>query len=334
MTTGELYTGNWLPGTAAALYVAPTTPTNVFATPTDDGNIALTLVTPFSTPNGPVSTLEINSNGAITLGTGAYLGFTPSTAGFGTQVGTTFFAWHDYNENETGSGRIVYEETGGVLYVTWLNVENYAAAITPNQSTVQFQLDLTSGVVTMVWLTVDTDTTSIYGSAHVVGWKSSATVANAASQNLATTLPDTNSAVTLLPLTLAASPSPVIGASVNYTTSNIPEFAPGVGLYAQLLYADFGQNLPGFDLVAIGADGCNLHLGGLGQQLAGSFSATPTSVFNIPAIPPFPGFTVYFQAFALFDPAFPQPNGLNAFGLTSSNGIATFVQTFWHLSTY
>ena len=327
-TTDEGYSGTWLPGTAAAVYVAPVNAANLFGPPSNDGVTSLAPSTPFYTPNGPVSSLTVDANGVITLGTGLDVGYGPSSAGFAAALGTRFFSWHDFNEAEPNSGRIVWEEVGGVLYITWHNVENYSAPGAANPSTIQFQLVLASGNVTIVWLAIDSDATSPSGSAHLVGWKSSGADPRALSQDLAVTMPADTHTLGMATLALAAGPAPIVGASVNYVTSNIPEFAPGVGLYAQLLYADFGQNLPGLDLVVIGADGCNLHLGGLGQQMAGSFSPTPMATFNIPVIPPFPGFTVYFQAFALFDPAFPQPNGLNAFGLTSSNGIATFVQTF------
>ena len=307
--------------------MAPVSPTNVFVTASDDGAQVVNLTNNITTPNGVVTQITVDANGVITFGSELAIGYAPNDPDFAASTKTSFFAWHDFRENETGSGRIKIEEAVGTTYVTWDDVENWEdPTLVVNRSTVQFQIDTATGGVKIVWLVVDNNTTSTFGSGHLVGWH--ARGAGNANFVVLSGLAGETSNEGMTAMSLAASPAPVVGASVNYTTSNIPEFAPGAGLYAQLLYADFGQNLPGFDLVAIGADGCNLHLGGLGQQLSGSFSVTPTSVFNIPAIPPFPGFTVYFQAFALFDPAFPQPNGLNTFGLLSSNGIASFVQTF------
>jgi len=325
-TNRSHYVGVWLPGVAGTTYVTPVSPANVFATASDDGAFVVNLTNNITTPSGVVTQITVDANGVITFGSELAIGFTPNDPDFAASTKTSFFAWHDFNETESGSGRIKIEETPGTTYVTWDGVENWSVPAAANTSTVQFQIDTATGGVKIVWLVVDNNTTSTYGSGHLVGWHASS--AGNANFVILSGLAGETSNESMTAMSLSAGPNPVVGASVNYTTSNIPEFAPGVGLYAQLLFADFGQNLPGLDLVVIGADGCNLHLAALGQQLAGSFSPTPTSVFNIPSIPNFPGFTVYFQAFSLFDPAIPLPNGLNSFGLTSSNAIASYVSTF------
>jgi hypothetical protein len=86
----------------------------------------------------------------------------------------------------------------------------------------------------------------------------------------------------------------------------------------------------GLDLGLLGAPGCSGYLASLDLPLsvAPSLTATATTTLNFstPQLPP--GVVVYAQAIALFDPAFPLPNGQNSFGLTTSNGIASYVEPF------
>jgi hypothetical protein len=272
--------------------------------------------------------MQVDANGVISLGAQGAMGYTPTGAGFAGNGFTAFAAWHDYNESEANSGRIKYEEVGGVLYVTWDGVENYGNAA-PSVCNVQFQFNLASGVVTIVFQAISADTTSTYGSNYLVGWKAEGPVAVGASQVLATTLPAaTYGGAPLLPLTLSASPAPINnGAPVVYTVTNIPEAVPGTGIYLSAMFASLGQ-APGIDLGFLGAPGCNLYLNTLDVTISMPLSATPTASVSIPLSTAITPVSVYFQAVALFNPAFPLPNGQNAFGLTTSNGLESYVENY------
>jgi hypothetical protein len=327
--TGFGYTGIWLAGGATAFIAPSVSATSLVAT--DDGVLTgVALPGPMPTPNGPVTSISIASNAVIGLGATANNGadYSPTGAEFSNAAGACFYAWHDYNPSEAGSGAIKTELVGNVFCITWDGVENYASAVTPNPGTMQFQLDLTTGAVTMLWTVVDTNITSTFGSSHLVGWKAGGAITDPGSQVLATALPLTTSAQ-LLPMTLAASPAPVStptsGSTVVYTTGAMPEFAPGAGIYVGINILSLAQiPAPGVDLVFIGAPGCAALIGSLDVTL-NLIGATPTNTSALPLPAGLPaGIQIFAQSAALIVPN-SLPNGQNAFGLTTSNGIASTI---------
>ena len=256
--TATGYQGVWLPGTASAFFVPPVAGTPLATG--DDGVVTYALTSgSFPTAQGPQASVLVSGNGIVAWGGTAMdypgtVSYTPTAAGFLNSTLGGLYAWHDYNVAEAGSGQVLAEEVGGVLYVTFNGVESYANPETANPSTLQFQLDLASGGVKMVFVSVDGNATSIYGSGHVVGVTApgasnnpgSIALATAASGQLLTTSPE------VLPLALAGGTRPVTGASWNLDVSNIP--ATGV------LGVDvFGLSDPGLnDLFFLGAPGCGL----------------------------------------------------------------------------
>jgi hypothetical protein len=147
----------------AATYVAPGTApasTGVVTLPTtDDGTTLVTSpsLTSLSTPFGPFASLTVSHNGFILMGaTSGLLGFTPTAATFASQVDGGFFSWIDFYDVPTTSGKIKTEEgTVGadkILYVTWDAVNRYNVAGT---NTIQFQLNLTTGQVDILWVALD-----------------------------------------------------------------------------------------------------------------------------------------------------------------------------------
>jgi len=255
---GTGYQGVWLPGTASALFVPPVAGTSLATG--DDGVVTYTATTgSFPTPQGPQTSFQVSGNAIVAWGTGTmdYPGtnsYTPTAGGFLNSLLGGFYAWHDYNVSETGSGLILAEEIGGTLYFTWNGVESYSTPAGANPSTLQFQLDLGSGGVKMVFVSIDGNATSTFGSGHVVGVTApgasanpgSIALANATAGQLLTTNPE------VLPLALAGGSRPVTGTSWNLDVSNIP--ATGV------LGVDvFGLSDPGInDLFFLGAPGCGL----------------------------------------------------------------------------
>jgi hypothetical protein len=334
---GSGYTATYLTGGATA-YVAPTgAATNVFATASDDGTAIVTLGAPLSTPQGPVGQITVSANGIVTLNNvGNNNGeFNLIGSEFAAAPGVAFYAWHDYNETEAGSGRIKLEQVGSVVYLTWDNVENYSTPLGVNPGTMQFQLDLTTGVVTTVWVTVDTNITSTFGSTHLVGWKAGGAVTDNGSIVLATALPLTTVSPTLsLALGVTGLPlsTPSSGSTVTYNLSNIPLAcpAPATVFHFGGLMLSLGQDLPGTDVLTgygIDAPGCNLHITSL-DVLIPYIGNTPTNSvpFDVPAGVP-AGAQFYAQAFSLVCPN-TLPNGQNNAGITLSNGVRSLVSSF------
>jgi hypothetical protein len=130
----------------------------------------------------------------------------------------------------------------------------------------------------------------------------------------------------LNPLQLRAAPAPLVTASqgvqLTYTIDQAPAFAPGQALGAVVW--SFAQDLAGTPLDPYGMPGCAQHLGSLDVALL-AFGAPPqlTVALTLPA--GFPrGVHVFAQAVA-FLPPLSLPNGQNARGALTSNGLDSFV---------
>lgn len=159
IATAGGYVGNWIPGGATA-FVTPVAPT-VLATD-DDGEVDVTPSVPLPTPYGPQATLRVTGNGIIGFGNVPMtfpnsFPYWPMAQAFLEGNLGGFYCWHDFNEVEGGD--IQSEEIGGVLYITYHNVESFPTG-TVNPGTLQFQLELATGNAKIVWVAIDTDTAS------------------------------------------------------------------------------------------------------------------------------------------------------------------------------
>ncbi len=106
----------------------------------------------------------------------------------------------------------------------------------------------------------------------------------------------------------------------------MPALAPG--LYVGLHILSIGQvPAPGIDLGFLGAPGCAALVAGidLGQSMVGG-SSSQTTTLTIPAGIP-SGAQIFSQSIALFPPN-SLPNGQNAFGAVTSNGVKSFVNAY------
>lgn len=302
--------------------------------PSDDGQTAVNLPQPLPTPFGNTSVLWVHSNGIVACGPGIDGGswntppndFTPGPA-FRHAPDTAFFAWHDWNPAEPGSGRIRTEVVPiageNVLCVTWLDVENFPAGVS-NRGTFQFQFGLATGRVDYVWSWIDPDTSSPFGSSHLVGFSPGgpsldrpALAVGAA----AVTAPD------LWPLALAASPPPVStpasGTLVSYSLAAVPSVGPGNDVRLGFLALGFTAT-EGIDLAAVGAPGCSLLLGAFDiTYLVGG--TTPSLGVAVPFPAGLPaGLEVHAQALALAQPAV-VGSWVNTLGIVTSNGLTSHV---------
>ena len=329
--SGPGYVAFMTPGAAAATYVIPSGTATVLPT-TDDGAHTITPSIPMQSPYGPSAQLTISHNGIITLGATPNQGtdFEPTGADVAGSTGAAFYDWFDFNDQEAGStGRIKWEESSGVLYVTWDNVEGYQSGVNP--STFQYQIDLASGFVTVVWLNVTT--VSLAGRAWLTGHTDAGTSLDPGSIDLSTGLPlQTGPDVTLSPLTLSASPAPVftIGGPtvpVTYTATNVIDVAPPAGIGISFLIFSVAPIPGGFDMGFIGMPGCNLNIASLDVTLAMPNLAPVTSLTLAIPQPLSPGDNFYSQVLSLFVPG-TLPNGQNPFGGILSNGLRTHCNTF------
>jgi streptogramin lyase len=325
--TANGYVANWLPGVAGALYVPPTGAATIVA----DASATTTTFTPSSpipVPGGVAASWTISSEGVLTAGSPGNQGSlsTVTLANTAAQTGLAWYTWINQNPAEAGSGKIKTEEVGGVLYVTFDGVELASGTPTVAPSTYQFQVNMTTGDVTIVWtsFSISNSTSDV-----LVG----CTLAGSGLTPVSQTLSSVSSVVlqpdaTLSPMTLSAAPFPVINpsTSVTYTANDVPEFLPGSGIYLGTMFLSVNPLPAGFDLTGIltTVPGCNAYIATLDLDLGGVVNIAPTLSWNFTYDNVFfaPGNVIAAQAVALFDPAFPLLNGESG-GFVLSNGLLT-----------
>lgn len=324
---GNGYLATWVPGGAAALYVAPTAAATVVANADDTTETFTPTVAP-PVPGGSAPQWTVSSNGILTAAATGNQGtaFTASLAATAAATGLAWYSWRDYNPAAAGSGSIKREEAGGVLYVTFDGVFEFG---TSNPATFQWQVNESTGDVTMVWVSmaVSTNTTTMVVGSTLAGASSTPTSVPLATSTPFVMLPPDR----LLPLTLSASPAPVINPStvVTYTIDNVPEFAPGAGIYLSVVFLSANPLPGGIELAGIltGLPGCKAYVSSLDIGVGPIFSTTPTGSIQFTFSNAFfaPGNTIAAQAVALFNGGFPLLNGESG-GFVTSNGMRSTTQ--------
>jgi len=286
-------------------------------------------VVPFTVGSFPGSAgLAICSNGFVSLATGNSNTWNQTVSLLLNGTQTSFRSAHDMNPTIVGSGQVKYEESAAVTVVTYDGVWDYGGTSVADANTVQFQF-YPSGVVTIVWGSVSPLGAS--GIGFYVGYSPAGLSADVGPTNFATQLPYQVSPMNQTAMALAAAPAPVstgvAGTLVTYTQSNIPEAVPTSGVYVGATIISLGQDIPGLSLGFLGMPGCNLHVASL--DLLITFSGNTNSLTTQFQIPPAVGYgtQLFAQSFALIAP-FSLPGGMNAFGATVSNGLASFISPF------
>jgi len=325
------YTATWLAGVAGSLYVAPTGGATVVA----DATATTTTFTPsiaVPIPGGTAASWTISSEGVLTAAATGNQGSlsTVTLANTAPQTGLAWYTWVNQNPVEAGSGKIKTEEVGTMLYVTFDGVELASGTPTIAPSTYQWQIDMTTGEVTMLWTSFSISNSS---SDVLVGCTLAGAGITPVSQSLAAAngyvmAPDQ----TQLPIQLSAAPAPIINPSTvsTYTITNIPELVPGSGAYFAALLLSVNPLPTGIDLNGIltTVPGCSSYLASWDVVLGG-LTLTPTSAVPLTFSTPLfaPGNVIGAQAVGIFDAAFPLLNG-EAGGFVFSNAVlsTTFVQ--------
>ena len=287
----------------------------------DDTDTPVTLTGTFPYPGGATSTLVVCSNGFVSAGLGNSTSYVPDIQEhLNSSQPCWRGAWHDLYPLGA-SGLVKFHQTGSIAYVTWDGVYSYG---TTTPETFQMQFDLATGSVHVIWVTI-----SGQGNDYLVGYAPAGPAIDPGSTDISAALPTAFSigGLDLLPLTLSASPTPVstptAGTVVTYTTDNMRELAPGlcVGI---TIFSVGAVPAPGLDLGFLGAPGCAALVQSLDMTMAMvGLSTTQSVTLSIPPGVPL-GSTYHVQSTSLFPPN-SLPNGQNAFGILTSNGITSFV---------
>ena len=314
-----------------SVFVAPSIAATALVLADDNAVATPTLTTAFPFNGGTAVTLNVCSNGFVSATAGNPPGYAPVVATMLSNLQTAWYSYHDYNPTAVGSGQVKFEQVGSVAYITWDGVFNYGGTTAADASRFQFQFDCASGIVRVVYQTVSANAHTGFssGEPHLVGYSPGGASNDLGSTTFATGLPLTFTAQQMSNLSLVATGAPVsrptLGSTITYMTSNIPEFAPASGLHVAINILSVAQvPAPGLDLGFLGAPGCAALVASLDitQAMVGA-SASAAVTLVLPAGLP-PGFHFFSQSAALFTPN-SLPNGQNAFGLTTSNAIATVV---------
>lgn len=277
----------------------------------DDTETSVALAAPFVFPGGTTSALQVCSNGFVSVAAGNGTAYAPSAAGHLNAAQTAWRNWHDYNPSAAGSGAVKFEQANGVAYVTWDGVYDYGGTTTANANTFQFQFELATGNVHLVFQTI-----SALGNGRLVGYSPAGNSVDLGNTDLSVALP---ASITLgstdqLPLALSASARPLIGTTFNLVTANPTGTNLGVN------FLGFSQiPAPGLDLWIIGAPGCNalIDISTAVGNLIGNLGLPGVSMsvaFPLPNSTAILGQHVYSQSIWL-------DATQNTFGALTSNGL-------------
>ncbi|HEX5053086.1 MAG TPA: hypothetical protein VFZ65_15030 [Planctomycetota bacterium] len=312
-------------------YVAPS-PTATQIPATDEGEAQQALTVPIAYPGGTATSLFIHSNGIVSVASNSTVAGpnTPDPFPFLNAPAPGWWSWHNYNPTEAGSGFIWFEELVGpsaLTTITWLAVESYPTTAA-NPSTYQLTIEPFTGIVTFNWVSIDATGNSgvLQFDDTLVGWSPGGPSPDPGPSNLPAlfaggtplSLPGTE----VFPLALVASAKPIIGTTIDLTTSN-PSTNPGVGIN----FVSVGQfPAPGINLGVIGAAGCAAFVdisAGVGNVISNlGMGFPPMSVtFPLPNNPIYAGLSIYSQSVWL-DPA------ANAFGIITSNGLSLLLGNY------
>lgn len=294
--------GSFYVAQAAGSYVAPTAAATVLPLG-DDATTTVNLAGSLPYPGGSTSSLEVCSNGFVSVASGNGTATTPTAAAWLASTRARWGTWHDFDPSPAASGKVKFQQVGSIAYVTWDGVHSYGTT-TPN--TWQLQFDLGTGNVTYAWQTM-----SHGGNAVLVGFAAAAPNTDAGNRDISATLPGTfrTSAENLQPLALNTN-LPVLGTALQLTATNYPSTSTLGAVIESLVQQD-----PGIDLGPIGMPGCRRFLNADVSDIVGLGAGTTVHNQNIPNANSLVGMRLYAQ-FCVFAP------GANATGVIASNGVA------------
>lgn len=289
--------------------IVPPSPSAVQVAIGDDTVQTVALSAPLPIAGGSTTSMTICSNARISLSAGgpAALPALPTVTNFLAFADTIIACNHDYDQSAAGSGQILFEEVGGVVYVTWDNVISWS---TTSADTLQFQFNLSTGDITLVF-----GACNPAGGGYLIGYSVGGPSPDPGPVDVSSSFA-TGALVTDVPvgpgLALTGAGLPVIGSSsYTFVLSNVPNVVP----LALLFFGDAAT--PGIDLAFLGAPACraytNANLVSLTIPVALP-AGTGSQALAVPPNPTLAGITFTCQgaAFTLANPL----------GLVTSNGTA------------
>ena len=292
--------GTFVPPGAAATNVAPGQL---------DGQQTFVLSAPMPVAGGTTTTLRVTTKGQIELGGAALaaIDFTPTVVELLNRPNTHFACWHDFDQTAPGSGPITFEQVAGVAYVTWNGVMSFSGSL---PSTFQYQFDLATGDVTLVFGATDGLLETFNPDDILVGYSVGGVSTDPGPQDLSA--PFASAVVdvaTGADATVTANSLPILGnPGFGFAVANLPDLIP----FAVLFYGSAPVD-PGLPLGFVGMPGCQAYttanLGTDAFPVVGGQGFMPVPIPNNPALA---GVQVSAQAVA-FSPITP----LN---LIASNG--------------
>ncbi len=311
----------YLVANGGASYVAPSAAaSNLLLGDEDEANVTPTM--PFPHVAGLVPTMSVCSNGFVNMG--------PTGGNTVLAHGSTFDMVHStvasFRSNAdfdpSANGDVLVEEIGAVLFVTWRDVFRFGGTV-PER--LQMQFDLITGRVAIVW----DQLTTAAGSSMVVGYAPGPSLDPGAT-DLSAALPVTTRK-DMLALRMTASPpplsTPVAGTQVLYQIDNIPDANANSGVFFGMIMLSLFPLQPPHDLTAIGMPGCRLQVATMDVTLP-FLGNSPSQTAVLPLPPAVPaGVQLFAQAVAFVFPA-SLPNGQNAFGAVTSNGVRSLINSF------
>ncbi len=290
---------NYSVGSGSATYITPSGSTLSLG---DDSVQSVSLPFSLPYPGGSTTMLDVCSNGFISPpGAGNGTDFTPTSSELLSQGARWSPSWHDYSPN--AGGQVIFTSNPTVSTVTWVDVPSFGNT---DQNTFQVQFR-PNGNVDMVWQSVSTA-----GNEHLVGWSPGNVATDPGGRDLST---DIGAGFSLCAnstgeMVLSASDRPVLGTTIDLTTSGIPA---GTGFGAMIL--SIGQSIPGIPLDAIGMEGCEYY--GAGDSIHLPFSSPGSSVVNQLSFPNDSNLT----GVALMTQTFTYSPPLTTLGVIGTNGI-------------
>jgi hypothetical protein len=286
-------------GVSTASFLAPT---GGNLSQTDDDQDLFTLPFTLPYPGGSTGSIRICSNGFISAGDNGVV-YTPSTSAFLAGQPRWAPCWRDLTPS--GSNNVYAQNVGGVAYVTWLNVNNYGQANTPNTFQVQFH---PNGDVHIVYQTMTPS-----GTSYLVGWTPGGGAQDPGSRNLSADIVTGFSVcgTDSLGIAMTSSARPVLNTALNLQITNLPASTLGGVMVLS------PNSVPGgIDLTfVLDMPGCNGYL--LPDILSGFFLASAPS-YNWPFLVPndnsLVGQTTMFQGLMIAP-------GFTGSGFLTTNGV-------------
>lgn len=315
------------------VYVPPSGNQTVFA-PADNAEYQITTAIPFQYPGdtGTQSTNDffVNTNGYVSLAQmqTAFASAPRAPQEYMQGAAAAYFAYHDYDSSEAGSGDISWEEdlVNLILYVTWENVEGVPDTVA-NPSTIQFQFELATGIVHIVFEVIDAvgGSTVSGGDNTMIGWSPAGPSPRTDEFDFTTLVsaPLTLTQPEVFPFTLESVGPPIIGGQFDLLSSNEPTPSVGVNLLSTSLLP-----VP-IDLSALGAPAGTLTYLDASTSILNTISNIPgvgTMSLTLPVAnnPALSGLQIHSQSFWLDLGATPAIFG----NLVASNLVTCTVGNF------